>query len=105
MNEKMCGTGEMTYILGHRYIGKWKNNMKNGFGSLLYVTGGVYSGQFKNDKRKYMKFYSFLYLNYNACVFKWISLQTICDEGHFHGTLRCNNGDVFEGYRIIYIYS
>ena len=48
-NDTLCGSGEMTYVAGHRYIGNWANNKKNGFGVFYYLGGHKYEGEWKGN--------------------------------------------------------
>ena len=57
----MSGTGELTYVEGHRYIGKWDNNKKNGFGVFAYARGHKYEGMWRG-------------MRYCFCVISYIPL-------------------------------
>ena len=37
---------------GNKYMGEWKNNMKNGQGVMTYANGEKYEGEWKDDKRE-----------------------------------------------------
>ena len=43
----------MYYLNGEKYVGMWKNNMKNGKGTLTYSCGCCnYTGMFQNDLKE-----------------------------------------------------
>jgi len=42
----------MDYMNGNKYMGEWKNNMKNGQGVMTYANGEKYEGEWKDDKRE-----------------------------------------------------
>jgi hypothetical protein len=46
----MQGTGEMQYSNGHRYVGHWKRNKKNGFGVFYYANGHIYEGDWLGEQ-------------------------------------------------------
>jgi hypothetical protein len=41
----------MKYFNGHRYLGMWHSNKKNGLGTFYYVEGFIYEGYWKDDLR------------------------------------------------------
>lgn len=46
----MCGTGEMRYGEGHRYIGSWRDNKKHGYGVFTYFKGHIYAGDWIGEQ-------------------------------------------------------
>jgi len=47
VNGYLEGPGEMQYYVGHRYVGNWSNNKKNGVGIFYYMDGNIYQGEWK----------------------------------------------------------
>lgn len=45
----MKWTGVLTYFNGNKYVGEFKDGIKNGQGTLIYYNGDEYVGEFKND--------------------------------------------------------
>jgi hypothetical protein len=43
--------GEMTYVNGDKYNGKWINDERHGHGEMTYVNGDKYNGKWINDER------------------------------------------------------
>ena len=41
--------GARTKLLGHKYVGNFKNDKQNGQGTYTYADGTVYVGTFKDD--------------------------------------------------------
>jgi hypothetical protein len=48
-----CDEGYGTWVFksGEKYVGNWKNKLRNGFGTNYFVTGEWYKGNWKDDKR------------------------------------------------------
>lgn len=42
-----------TYVLpdGHKYIGDWKDSMRDGYGTFFWLDGRTYHGEWRDDKR------------------------------------------------------
>lgn len=52
-DEKLCGFGEMQYVNGHRYVGEWRANKKQGQGTFYYrYDTAIYTGEFFEDLRQ-----------------------------------------------------
>jgi len=55
-NGEPNGIGNITYHIGIKYVGEWKDGRKHGqgtytqYGSLLYPDGRKYVGEYKNGK-------------------------------------------------------
>ncbi|KAH8097302.1 hypothetical protein JL720_190 [Aureococcus anophagefferens] len=46
----MDGAGEMTYhTTNHHYVGRWRDNKKNGRGLFTFADGNTYDGDFLDD--------------------------------------------------------
>jgi curved DNA-binding protein CbpA len=43
------GQGTLTYTVGDKYVGQFKNGQPDGQGALIYVSGDKYVGEFKNN--------------------------------------------------------
>ena len=54
--DRMNGHGKFVYASsskwsGYKYVGGYKNNLRNGFGVMKYPSGDIYKGGWKNDKK------------------------------------------------------
>ena len=56
-----CETGDGTYVYsdGSKYVGQWKDSVKNGEGTYFYTNGSKYVGQWKDDKKNGKGSYTF----------------------------------------------
>ena len=48
------GQGTLVDSKGNRYIGKYKNNKRNGKGINIYANGNKYVGEVKNDFKAWL---------------------------------------------------
>jgi len=44
------GKGVYTFSDGRKYVGSWKNGLRNGYGEFYFPDGWVDKGQWKDDK-------------------------------------------------------
>lgn len=48
-NDERDGQGEMIWTDGSKYIGEWKNGIQNGYGKMIFPNGVVKEGYFDNN--------------------------------------------------------
>jgi len=46
---KKAGEGQNTYINGDRYVGSWKNDVREGYGIMYSASGDRFEGAWAND--------------------------------------------------------
>jgi hypothetical protein len=68
VNDAQEGEGEEIYPDGSKYIGEFKNGMKNGKGKLKYADGTYYEGSFQDNHFDGYG-YSAMKISYFECVF------------------------------------
>ena len=44
-----------TYPDGGKYVGRWKDDKRNGQGTFTYPDGGKYVGRWKDDKQEWSR--------------------------------------------------
>jgi len=93
----MSGFGEMIYnSTGHRYVGHWANNKKEGDGTFWYTDGNIYTGAFKDDVK-----HGFGKLLYRPGTLVEESYEGMFDRGvrHGHGKYiyKAQSGITYEG--------
>ena len=72
-----CDLCEFIFPDGSKYIGQWKNYMRDGIGEMFYQAGAVYSGSWKNDKPNGQGEYQ------NGGEFKGDKYNGLFEEGQF----------------------
>lgn len=84
------GTGTMIYAIGLKYVGEFKDGLRDGMGSLDFPNGDNYTGAFKQDKRSGQGKYSWASGDFYAGDFKNSQLSG-------NGVYTFQSGGVYDG--------
>lgn len=99
VNGQKNGKGIMMYVDGNKYIGKWKDDKREGFGKMTYTDNGVYHGEYigewKNDKKNGKG----RLIDEDSIIY-----EGIWENGVLNGKCTITeNGDVYDGDVVDYI--
>ena len=86
----ITGPGAFNFPSGNKYVGEFKNGLKNGQGTVTWVSGAKYVGRFKNDKQHGQGIY--MWANGDKYVGEFKK-----DEFHGKGTVTQANGTIITG--------
>ena len=82
--------GTVTWAVGNKYVGEWRDGKRNGQGTVTFANGEKYVGEWENDKRNGQGTYTWANGNKYVGEFKDSKLDGL-------GTVTWANGDKYVG--------
>ena len=86
------------WVSNTKYIGEWKDNLKDGFGIQIYKNGDKYEGLWGGNKRHGQGTY---WKNESGKLRREYTGDWIEGKKHGRGTYFYKNGDRFDGFWVL----